>query len=241
MAKRDNTLHNPELTGKKVDAGTQQFLDISEIRDDVVVLRDGTMRAVLMVSSMNFALKSEDEQVGVIQGYISFLNSIDFPLQVVIQSRKLDISEYLGRLNKMRKGQKNELLKAQIVDYIKYITELVELADIMTKKFYAVVPYSPYSRKMKKSFIDGLSSAMFPARVVKLRGDKFEKYKEELFRRTGFVQSGLSSLGLKAVQLDTQSLIQLYYESYNPIASQVARMVEVQKLRVEPGSDADDA
>src|SRR3989344_5732169 len=142
-------MKSKKLAGKKIQVSTQQYLDIAEIKEDTVVLNDGTLRAVLLVSSINFSLKSEDEQNAIISSYISFLNFLEFPLQIVIQSRKLDIDSYLLRLKKIEKEQTNELLRMQTTEYRQYISELVEIGDIMTKRFYVVVPYDPLSDRQK--------------------------------------------------------------------------------------------
>ena len=124
---------------------TQRYLKIADIKKDTVIMKDGTLRAVLMVSSINFALKSEDEQQAIIGGYVSFLNNIDFPLQVVVQSRELNIAGYLDSMRKKANEQTNELLKNQTLQYIDYIGQLVSLGKIMNKHFYIVVPYNPLS------------------------------------------------------------------------------------------------
>ncbi|MFH0828900.1 MAG: hypothetical protein V1907_01840 [Candidatus Kerfeldbacteria bacterium] len=211
---------------------TQRFLDILEIKDDVVVLKDGSVRAVLLVSSINFDLKSEEEQNAVISSYVQFLNSIEFPLQIVMQSRKLNIDRYLEKLKELEKQQTNELLKSQTVEYLQYIQELVEIADIMTKRFYAVVPYTGSAMTTKK-FMSRLVDAFSPTNVIHLKQKKFEEYRSELFKRVEFVMDGLGSAGLKSAILDTQSLIELYYNTYNPETSSQEHMVEVGKLQVE--------
>lgn len=116
-------------------------------------MRDSTMRAIIMVSSINFALKSEDEQDAIIGSYVSFLNNIDFPLQIVIQSRELNIDHYLDELKQKEREQTNELLKIQTAEYIQYIKELVAISQIMSKHFYVVVPYNPISDKQKSFFL----------------------------------------------------------------------------------------
>ncbi|MDD5043526.1 MAG: hypothetical protein PHD51_02540 [Patescibacteria group bacterium] len=222
----------PEKTPKKLAPSTQKFLDISEIRDDCVILKDGTLRAVLLASSINFALKSEDEQNALISAYMSFLNSFDFPLQIVIQSRKLDIEGYLERLKDTEKTQTNELLKIQIADYREFIAELVEIGDIMSKSFYVVIPYNPLTDK-RKGFWTRAQELFTPAIILRLGEDKFQKRRHYLIQRVGHIQSGLESIGLHSQLLDTQSLIELYYNAYNPATSKVQKLVEISKLQVE--------
>ena len=211
---------------------TQRYLDISEIREDCIVLKDGTLRAVLLVSSINFGLKSEEEQKAVIAAYVQFLNTLEFPIQIVVQSRKLNIDPYLQALKERQKVQTNELLKAQMADYIDFVKELVELGEIMSKKFFVVVPYNPMGDK-KRSFFARLSDVMSAGMVIRLKRERFEKYREQLFRRVENVISALSSMGLNAVPLDTQSLIELFYNIYNPVESETQKLEKLDKLRVE--------
>ncbi len=217
---------------QKKNDSVQQYLDILEIRDDTVILKDGTLRAVILVSSINFSLKSEDEQNAIIQGYVSFLNSLPHPIQILVQSRKLNIDDYLERLQKVEKEQTNDLLKMQTRDYRRYVTELVQLADIMSKRFYVVVPYAAGSIKAQ-GFFSRMKQALSPTTIINIKQKKFESYRIELFKRADYVIDGLASMGLKAVPLDTQGLIELYYNTYNPATYDQQRMVDVNKLRVE--------
>lgn len=211
---------------------TQKHLEIAEIRDDVVILKDGTLRSVLLISSINFALKSDEEQNAIIAAYVNFLNSLQFPLQIVIQSRKLDISSYLDQLERLEKEQTNELLRIQTADYRGYVSELVELGDIMTKRFYVVVPYNPIEDRQKswfKRFLELFRSAA----VVTLSKKNFNRRKRELMQRVQHIIASLNSISLNVVALDTQSLIELYYNTYNPEVSAREKLVELNKIRVE--------
>jgi len=219
------------LAGNKVKVSTQRFLDIAEIREDTVIMRDGTLRSVILVSSINFALKSEDEQNAIISAYVSFLNNIDFPLQIVIQSRELNIENYLESLRQKEKEQTNELLKIQIFEYIQYIQELIAMSKVMNKRFYVVVSYNPMSDK-QKSFFTRLFDVFKPATLIKMKQEKFLERRVELTRRIDNIISGLSSIGLNAVTLDTQSLIELYYNSYNLDTANTQKLVDVNQLRV---------
>ena len=225
-------MQSKKLAGPKKGASTQQYLDISEIREEVVILKDKSLRAVLAVASINFALKGEDEQNALISGYAQFLNSLEQPLQIVIQSRKLNIDEYLGRLKVAEKQQTNDLLRMQITDYISFTRELVELGEIMSKRFYVVIPYSPISDK-KKSFWSRLYSVFIPLAIAGMHAAQFTKYKQSLMQRVAHVQSGLSSLGLKSQLLDTQALMELYYSAYNPELAEVQKLPAVARLQVE--------
>lgn len=225
-------MRSKKLANKKVSVSTQHFLDIAEIQEDTVIMKDGTLRAVLLVASINFSLKSEDEQNAIISAYIGFLNSLEFPLQIVIQSRKLDIDGYLDRLKKVEKEQTNELLRMQTAEYRQYVGELVEIGDIMTKRFYIVVPYNPLSDKQRSWFnrFLGLFSAV---RDVKLKESEFVKRHHALSQRVNHIITGLASMSVKSVVLDTQSLIELYYNTYNPSTYNQEKLVELNKLRVE--------
>lgn len=196
------------------------------------MLKDGGLRAVLLVSSINFSLKSEDEQNALISSYASFLNTLDFPLQIVIQSRRLNIDEYIERLNRAEKEQTNDLLRVQIADYRDFIAELVKLADIMSKRFYVVVPYDPLG-DTKKGFWPRFKELFSPATFLRLEEKKFWERRSELLRRTSHVLSGLQAMGLQAVQMNTYNLIELFYETYNPDEALSQRLVEIGKLRTE--------
>ena len=220
-----------KLVKNKVKTTTQQYLDIAEIKEDVVVMRDGTLRAVILVSSINFALKSEDEQNAIISAYVSFLNNIEYPIQIVVQSRELDMENYLTSLGQKKKEQTNELLKIQIEEYIQYVKELISMGKIMSKKFFLVVPYDPLSDK-QKGFFTKFFDVFKPATLIRMKQDIFLKRKSSLVRRVDNVMAGLNSIGLNAVQLDTQSLIELYYNTYNPKTSANEKLVDVNELRI---------
>ncbi|MBT4121027.1 MAG: hypothetical protein HOA57_02935 [Candidatus Magasanikbacteria bacterium] len=210
----------------------QTYLPISEIKDGVVILKDGTLRSVLLTSSINFSLKSEDEQNALISSYVSFLNSLDFPMQIVVQSRQLQIKPYLEKLVKLEKEQPNELLRAQIADYRAFVGELVDIGQIMTKKFFVIVPYDPASSR-KKSFWSRLKEVARPAISVRLKDERFQKRREDLDQRVRKVLSGLQGMSLEVVQLDTQSLIELYYSSYNPDISIAQQLQPINDLQIE--------
>ena len=211
---------------------TRTYLPISEIKEGVVILKDGTLRAVLMVSSINFALKSEDEQNALISSYVGFLNSIDFPLQIVVQSRKLQIQPYIDQLRAQEKAQTNELLSIQTADYRAFIKELVEIGEIMTKKFYVIITYDPLSNK-KKSFYSRFKEVLRPVAPVHLKEEIFQRRKKDLDLRVRNVNSGLTSIGLNVIQLDTQVLIELFYSTYNPDIAFAEPIGDITKLNTE--------
>jgi type IV secretory pathway VirB4 component len=221
-----------KLAKNKISASTQEYLDIAEIKDDTVIMKDGTLRSVILVSSINFALKSEDEQNAVIDGYVRFLNNLSFTLQIVIQSRELDINNYLDYLRVKEKEQTNKLLKAQTGEYIEYIKELTSMGKIMNKRFYVVVPYDPGTDK-HKSFFSSFKDAVRPASSIVLKDKIFKGYQEMLNRRIDSVVGGLESIGVAVSRLDTQGLIELYYKTYNPETAKHQALVDVNKLRVD--------
>ncbi len=225
-------MQSKKLAGGKPGPAAQQHLDITEIKEDVIVLKDGTMRAVLLCSSINFALKGEDEQQAIIQAYMQFLNALEFPLQVVIHSRRLNIDSYLERLTETERTQTNELLKAQIRDYRAFVKELVELGDIMSKRFYMVVPFDPLSNK-RKGFFSRFKEAVTPALTVRLKEERFRERRADLMQRAEHIMSLLASMGVSAVPLDTQSLIELFYTVYNPDVYDAEKLRPIGELRVE--------
>ena len=227
MAKKNPT----NLAGRKINISTQQYLDIAEIKEDTVILRDGSLRAVILVSSINFALKSEDEQNAIISAYVSFLNNINFPLQIVIQSRELNIENYMETLKQKEKEQTNELLKMQTAEYIQYIGELVSMSKIMNKRFYIVVPYNLFA-DVQKSFFSRFFDVFKPVTLIKMKEEKFLRRRIELTHRVEHIIGGLNSVGLNAIQLDTQGLIELYYNSYNPATSANQNLADVNQLRL---------
>ncbi len=210
----------------------QAHLPIAEIKEGVVALKDGTLRAVLLTSSINFSLKSDDEQNATISSYVGFLNSLDFPIQIAIQSRKLQIEPYMNKLIDIEKEQQNELLRVQIADYRAFVAELVDIGKIMTKRYYVIVPYDPLSNN-KKSFWARFKEMIKPAFSLRLKEERFQQRKKELDLRVRHVQSGLGGVGLDVAQLDTQSLIELYYNTYNPDISYTEEMGNINKQQIE--------
>jgi len=234
MAKSTNTMQSKKLAKAKPGPPSQRYLDIAEIRENAVVLKDGTLRAVIMVSSINFALKSQEEQQATVQSYMQFLNGLDYPIQVVVQSRKMNVDVYMDALKKREAEISNDLLKAQIRDYRGFVGELVDLGEIMQKRFYVVVPYDPVADK-KQNFWTKLSAAIMPASVVTLSAKASKERLYHLNQRVSIIQGGLTGMGLQSVVLDTQSLIELYYTVYNPDVFDTQKLVDLNKLQVEEG------
>jgi hypothetical protein len=227
----------PEMQSKKLakpkpGPASVTYLDIAEIRDDMVILKDGTVRGVMLVSSINFALKSEDEQEAIIQAYMSFLNSLEYSLQIVIQSRRMNIDAYMLALSEQQRKTENELLRAQIADYRTFVGELVELGQIMQKRFYMVVPYDPLTNK-KKNFWTRLGESMSPAASAKLNQKQLAERIEQLSRRVEVIRGELNSMGLTSARLDTQSLIELYYNVYNPDVFETEKLSDLNEIQYE--------
>jgi type IV secretory pathway VirB4 component len=216
-------------SGKTAAAiSTQSHLNIAEIKQGTLVLKDGSLRAVLVVSSTNFSLKSAQEQNALVAAYQSFLNSLDFPIQILMQSRKLDINAYLDKLRAIMQQQTNELLRMQTQEYIEYITKLVEFASIMNKTFYVVVPYGVSA--IKDSFFGKISSMLNPASTISLKHKDFEEHREALYQRLDHIASALNGMGLRTITLDTEELIELMYNSYNLSAASPIRIKSVEDL-----------
>lgn len=201
-------------TKKQIGKPTQEFLQTDEIRDDVIIMRDGTLRAVLAVSSTNFDLKNTDEQNALIYGYQRFLNSLDHHIQILVQSRKINISDYVDKLKGLMDKQTNELLRMQTSEYIEFINRLVESANVMNKNFYVILPYEMSVQPSQGGFFSKLFGKNKVTQLTN-REKNFLEYRKLLEERVGSVQSGLSSIGLRVVRLDTNQLIELVYNSYN--------------------------
>lgn len=211
---------------KKKKASTQKFLPIEEIRDGITILKDGSMRTVLMVSAINFSLKSRDEQDALLANYQRFINSLSSPIQIVIQSRTLDLNKYLEDLNTKATNQQNALLRNQTQDYIEFVRELIGVANIMSKTFYVVIPFS------LSPIAKGFWTSLFGRGGNIPTGKKFENAKTKLVQETQLISSGLASLGLKNVQLNTQEIIELYYSSYNMDTARRQKLFSVSNVDI---------
>jgi hypothetical protein len=192
---------------------TQRFLEIKQIREGVVVLKDNSLRGVLMVSSLNFALKSEEEQAAIIYQFQEFLNSLDFSCQILIQTRRLNITGYLDKLKELEEKQENELLKIQTRSYREFIASMIKGGTIMTKNFYVIVPFYPLPLGMKK--FSGQKGKGSP-KTLDLTEETFQRYKTQLWQRMEFVALGLRRCGLQAIPLITPELIELFWKFYHP-------------------------
>lgn len=190
---------------------TQEFVPIKEVKDGIIILKDGSMRSLLMVSSINFALKSAEEQEAVIYQFQNFLNTVDFSIQISVQSRRLDIRPYLNLLEGRRKDETDDLLKIQIKEYIEFIRTFTENIEIMTKNFYVVIPYTPSKINLSKK--KGIFS---PSSGKVTKQENFEEQRIQLDQRVSVVEQGLSRCGLRSVQLGTEEVIEIFYKIFNP-------------------------
>lgn len=215
-------------------SSAQNSLIFSEMREDLVVMNDGSFRAVVQCESINFDLMSSREREGVEYAYQNFLNSLYFPVQVLIRSKKIDISPYIDRLLEIRKSQDNMLLGILMEDYINFIDVLAEEANIMDKGFFIVVPYYPAGdlseiKKQAKGLFDSLFGGGKEPTVTKIDQTSYEKAKDEIRNRIDSVISGLFQLGVSAKRLSTREISELYYQSYNPDTSSRQPMSSLQE------------
>ncbi len=214
-------------------SSTQKYVDVNEIRDNTIVLKSGALRAVLLVSSLNFYLKATEEQDAIINQYQSFLNSLDFPVQIFISSRHFDIDPYLELLQNEEKQQQNELLRFQISEYRSFIRNLTEVSDIMSKYFYVIVPFSSVEDQ-HSGFVDKLLGIFRSKQSVGAHGNLFETYKLQLLQRTSHVMSALGGTGVNVTQLNTEEIIELLFNSYNPSLFTAATLKNVEDIELTP-------
>lgn len=196
---------------------TQDFVPIKEIRDRIIILKDNSMRIILMASSVNLALKSEDEQMATLFQFQNFLNSLDFSVQFFVQSRKLDIRPYIALLEEQKVKQSSDLMKIQVSEYIAFIKQFTESVNVMTKTFFIVIPYAPTVLTVKN--LSGVGRL--------LRGEKgddaskaalaaFEEHRAQIEQRASVVEQGLASAGVRTAELGAEELVELFYKLFNP-------------------------
>jgi hypothetical protein len=199
----------------------QEFVPIKEVRNGIVILKDGSFRAILIASSINLSLKSGDEQTAIINQFQSFLNGLDFPTQIVMQSRRLDIKPYLLLLENRLREQTEPLLKIQTKEYIEFIKTFTDEVNIMTKSFFVVVPYTASIISSSSGLLDELMGSKAPKKQIedtKKAVDlaSFEEKKSQLDQRVQVIVSGLNSIGIRSTQLQTEEIIELFYKTFNP-------------------------
>ncbi len=193
---------------------TQHFVPVKEIRNGTIILNDGGYRGILMCSSINFGLKSADEQHAITLGFQNFLNMLDFSIQIVINSRKMDLRPYLALLEGKSADQKTELMRIQLREYVEFIRSFADQANIMTKMFYIVVPYAP--RASVASALHAISFLSGKKETQAVRDSSFEEDRIQLEQRLSLVAGGLAGTGVRAIPLGTEEVIELLYRSFNP-------------------------
>jgi len=217
---------------------TQEFVPIKEVRDGIVILNDGSLRAIVLATSVNFALKSTDEQNSIIFQFQNFLNSLDFSVQIFVESKKLDIRPYVALLESRYKEQETELMKIQTREYIEFVKTFVDNSSIMTKSFFVVIPYSPSQISMSKNPIKGLfgrkgggsgggnggsndigstaGGSGIQNKQKTLANEEFEESRSQLEQRIGSVEQGLTRCGIRVAELGTEEVVELFYKIFNP-------------------------
>ncbi len=207
----------PTNTKVKAEA-TQAFVPIKEVRDGIVILKDGSLRALLMASSINLALKGADEQQAIIGQFQNFLNSLEFTVQFFIESRDLDIRPYIALLEDRYAQELDDLMKIQIREYIAFIKDFTERANIMSKNFFIVVPYDP-AIISRGGGIGGTLGSLLPSggsSTATLTNEQFEQYRTQLEQRVSVIEQGLVRTGVRVVNLGTEEVIELFYKLFNP-------------------------
>lgn len=198
------------------NAATQSFVPIHDIRENVVIMKDGKMAMVLLATSINFALKSGDEQRAILRQFQSFLNTIDFSLQFYIQSRRLNIQPYLDILKTREDQQDNDLMRIQLREYMEFIRTFTTEVDIMSKNFFIIVPYAPSGgAELAKSISSGLGR-LLNKKAEEFNQERFEEEKTQLDQRVSVVEQGMARIGIRTVPLGEEELKELYYHIFNP-------------------------
>ena len=204
------------------NASTQNFLEVAEIREGILILKTGHIRSVLMVSSANFALKSTEEQEAIVFQFQNFLNSLDFPLQIVVQSRRLNITGYIDSLKNLETNQQNQLLKEQTADYRAFVGQLIKGGSIMAKNFFVVVPFS------LAEVVGGIQKdTQQTKKTGELSENQFQRMKNQLWQRLEFTALGLRRTGLQVVPLNSEELIELFWSSHHPKEAEVGYYPEI--------------
>ncbi|MDD3498711.1 MAG: hypothetical protein PHH24_04405 [Candidatus Moranbacteria bacterium] len=225
--------HSKKVNKKEgSDLSSQKYINVEEIKNDIVVLKNKSLRAILLVSSINFDLKSSEEQEAITYGYQGFLNSLDFPIQILISSKRLDIEPYINLLEQNKKLHTNELMRMQISEYSNFVRELTEVSQIMSKNFYVVVPFYPVETK-GSGFFSGIMDTLNPKQKITENLETFETYKNQLWQRVDQVAGGLNSIGVKSTVLKTEEIIELLYSSYNPSLFSTTVIKDLEAIELE--------
>jgi len=193
-------------------SSTQDFLQFEQIRDGVMILKDKSLRAIVMVSSLNFALKSEEEQEAILYQFQDFLNSLDFSAQIFVQSRRLNMTGYIDKLKELEKNEENELLKNQIVEYRNFISEILAGGQIMQKTFYLIIPFALLETQARAA----TEKLKITQRTSPITEEEFQRAKTQLWQRVEFVVLGLRRCDLHAIPLNSQEIIEFLWAFYHP-------------------------
>jgi hypothetical protein len=200
-----------------VSKTTQSFVPIHEIRDGIIILKDGGMRAVVLASSMNFALKSADEQNSILMQFQNFLNSLDFSIQIFAQSKKLDIRPYVALLEDRYKEQIGDLMKVQVREYIEFIKTFVESTNIMSKSFFIIIPFDAPILNTNKNPLNKFAPNLSSQKNTGVVSDEqFDEYRSQLEQRVAVVEQGLVRCGIRVAELGTEEVVELFYKLFNP-------------------------
>ena len=226
-----DNLKNPSPNKSKNVSSTLNFLQVAEIRDSVLILREAQIRSILAVSSTNFALKSQQEQEMIIGTFQGILNSIDFPIQIVVQNRRVNLDSYIEKLKHLQDTQTNDLLRVKMQEYIEYIQNIIKEANIMEKNFYIVVGYDPIT--LQEGIFGSFLRALNPARIVKQKQEDFLRNRKLLMTRVDEIASKMGGLDLKVSMLNTEQLIALMYNCYNPDTTDSVRLRDISSIDVE--------
>ncbi len=218
------------MADAKVKAqATQDFVPLKEVRDGVIILKDGSLRVLLMASSINLALKSQDEQQAIIGQFQNFLNSLEFSVEFFVESRDLDIRPYLALLQDRYTKELDDLMKIQIKEYMSFVKDFTERANIMNKNFFIVVPYDP---ALITRGAGGALASLIPGSgttaAAALSDELFEQYRTQLEQRIAVVEQGLVRTGVRVVKLGTEEVIELFYKLFNP--GELEKPLQVEQL-----------
>lgn len=207
---------------------TTQIVPLKDIKEHMVFLKDGSLRAVIEVSAINFELRSSDEQIALTQNFQGFLNSVDFRLQILVQSRKYDIEEYIGHVQEQTNALENDMLKVQSEEYIRFVRELSDLANIMRKRFLVVIPVEVFTAPKASNMLKDLQGLFSKKKreAAKEEGpseDELRAWRVQLAQRADLVMAGLSGMGLKSRILEQQELMELFTQLYNPEVPDISK------------------
>lgn len=202
---------------------TQDFLALEQIREGMIILKNKGLRGIMIVSSLNFALKSDEEQEAIIYQFQSFINSLDFSAQIIVQSRKLNMTGYLEKIEGLEQIQPNDLMKTQVTGYHDFIKELIEGGTIMSKSFFIVVPYTLGESDQAA----GSENILKMGRIPMMTEDQFQRCKSQLWQRMEFVALGLKRMGLQAMPLSTAELVEFFWAVHHPKEAEIGYYPEI--------------